>query len=487
MRALGAAEVCRRGDGDDDACIDDDLDKWKDELYAALDASSDLLGSKVDQAAAAANGGGAKHAVPTYDVQMHKAGTREAQPFPQGDGTSASHPYWAKLATVRELHASASDRSCVHVEIDISGCRGLSYSHGDHVGVYAQNGPQVVEAVAALLQQPLDTVFTLRRPDGDAAGSADLPDPFPGPLSLRTALSYFADVTSSPHKEALLALAEFATEPSEAERLRRLGSHDGKQDYADYVAKPHRSLLEVMTEFKSARPSLGAFFGVIAPRLQPRYYSISSSPRQHPASVHVTCAVVRSAMPTGRVHDGICSTWFQRATAGARVPVFIRSSHFRLPADPAAPVVMVGPGTGLAPFRGFLQERAALAAAGAKLGPAHLFFGCRSRGHDYIYEEELAAALKAGWLSHLHVAFSRDQASKDYVQHHVAAHAAEVWAVLSHPGGAAYVCGDAKHMAKDVHRALIQVVQDHKRCSGTQAEGFVKELQDAGRYLRDVW
>jgi hypothetical protein len=132
----------------------------------------------------------------------------------------------------------------------------------------------------------------------------------------------------------------------------------------DYIFKPHRSLLEVLHAFPSAKPSIGAFFGCIAHRLQPRFYSISSSPKQHATSVHVTCAVVKDTMPTGRVHEGVCSTWLQREGHLAEVPVFIRHSHFRLPADPSTPIIMIGPGTGFAPFRGFLQERAALQKSG---------------------------------------------------------------------------------------------------------------------------
>jgi NADPH-ferrihemoprotein reductase len=263
--------------------------------------------------------------------------------------------------------------------------------------------------------------------------------------------------------------------------------HPGKADYAEYIQKQQRSLLEVMADFPSARPSLGLFFGSVAPRLQPRFYSISSSPKLHPASVHVTCSVVRDRMPTGRIHEGVASTWLERCQPGDIIPVFLRQSTFKLPAKASDPVVMIGPGTGLAPFRGFLQERAALAAAGTELGAAHLFFGCRHRDHDYLYQDELLQSVSDGALTQLHVAFSREQAVKDYVQHHIERQGEEVWRLLAQERGHLYVCGDAKHMAKDVHKALVAVFQKHEKCSGTQAEVRLKVAQDDGRYMRDVW
>jgi len=242
-----------------------------------------------------------------------------------------------------------------------------------------------------------------------------------------------------------------------------------------------------MREFPSAKPGLGLFFGSIAPRLQPRFYSISSSATRHPRSVHVTCAVVRDVMPTGRVHDGVCSGWLQRAKEGAQVPVFIRHSHFRLPEDQHAPVIMVGPGTGLAPFRGFLQERQALVDDANELGPAELFFGCRNRAHDFIYEAELRGYEESGALGRLHVAFSREGAAKEYVQHLIAREGAGVWELLRKPGATLYICGDAKAMAKDVLRAIIEVVAQHGGMTSVKAEAWVKELTDSGRLQRDVW
>lgn len=433
---------------------------------------------------------------------------------------------------MRELH-NGGGRSCLHVELDVGGM-GAKYEAGDHVAICPENCAAVVEEAAKLLGLPLDTVFTLKETPG-------LPTPFSGPTDLRRALSREADLLSPPRKSALAALAAAAADKAQAERLRHLASPSGKADFASYIAGPGRSLLEVMREFPSAKPSLGVFFAAVAPRLAPRFYSISSSPKLHPQSVHVTAAVVRGETPTGRVHEGVCTTWLGRVASGAgggrfvapenpsrasvlhfsplhlnstdpvtsikgntlphsdisvplhtgptsapSVPVYLRTSQFRLPADYSKPLIMVGPGTGLAPFRGFLQERASLVKAGYALGPALLFFGCRSEKHDYIYREELEGGVQSGAISALHVAFSRDNGKKVYVQHLLKEQGEAVWALLG-KGAYFYVCGDAKGMAKDVHRTLEEVVQKQGGMTFTAAEAFMKQLQTEGRYQRDVW
>jgi len=226
------------------------------------------------------------------------------------------------------------------------------------------------------------------------------------------------------------------------------------------------------------------------PRIQPRYYTISSSSKASPARIAITVAVTVDKLPHGREHKGLCSCYLQGLRENKdKVVVYIRPSTFRLPKQIATPVVMVGPGTGVAPFRGFLHDAWHLAKAkkdDTKIGDWHLYFGCKSSKKDYIYQEEMEKAKKDGILSRLELAFSRDTEEKVYVQHRLGTQSSELWEIIHTKRAHFYVCGGTA-MGRDVRNAVIKIATEHGKLSADAAAKYVKDLQTKGRYIQELW
>ncbi len=372
---------------------------------------------------------------------------------------SRKNPFPAKLRTNRKLTGAGSAKDTRHFEIDLADS-GIAYEVGDSLGVFPTNNPSLVQELLGVL---------------GLTGEEQVVDTNGQPVSLREALTRFYVITEM-DKKLLAAIAE--KDPT-ASKFTAMVTPEGKADLDAYLWG--REVIDPLLEYPAAKFTAEEFVKCLR-KLQPRLYSIASSQKAHTTEVHLTVAAVRYES-NGRKREGVCSTFLSDRADNAPVPVFVHTAkHFRVPEDPATPVIMVGPGTGIAPFMAFLQERKATGASGKNW----LFFGDQKAATDFLYREELEAWQKEGVLHKLSTAFSRDQAEKVYVQHRMLEAAEELYAWLEQ-GGYFYICGDASRMAKDVDTALHQVVEKAGGKSPEESAAYVAELKTSKRYRKDVY
>lgn len=374
-----------------------------------------------------------------------------------GEGWSKKNPFSAKLVTNRRLSGEGSGKDVRHFEISLAGS-GLTYEVGDALGVYPTNCPQLVGDILAALG--CDGEEAVKTSDGET--------------SLRLALTQHFDITR-PSAEFLAAVAQRSPSVEFAPLLAPVR----KDDLRKWLYG--REIIDVLAGLAS--PFTTQEFIALLKKLAPRLYSISSSIKAHADEVHLTVAAVRYDSH-GRSRRGVASTFLaDRVSDTTPVPVFVQSSHgFKPPTNGDTPMIMVGPGTGIAPFRAFLEERLA---TGAK-GRNWLFFGDQKRATDFLYQDQLEGWLKDGHLTRLNLAFSRDQAEKIYVQSRMLEASAELWSWLE-AGAHFYVCGDASRMAKDVDAALHGVIEKAGGKSPDEAKAYVDKLKSDRRYQRDVY
>ncbi len=368
------------------------------------------------------------------------------------------NPFPAKLQANRLLTAASSSKETRHYEISIAGS-GLSYEAGDALCVVPTNCPELVDAILKAI-----------------GAKGDEQEPVNGELMpVKEALRTHFEI-KQPSKELI---AEIAKRSGDQELNGILLSGD-KEQLSQYLWG--RDTLDLLLQFQHMEFSVAEFLSLLKP-LQHRAYSISSSGKAYPDSVHLTVASVRYNS-YDRDHKGVCSTYLADIVdENSEVKVFFTpNTSFRVPDDNDLPVIMVGPGTGIAPFRAFLQEREFRQAKGKNW----LFFGDRNAATDYIYREELEAKQASGLLTRIDLAFSRDQAEKIYVQDRMREHGAELYAWLEQ-GGYFFVCGDAYYMAKDVDQALLDIIAKHGNKSIEQATEYVNQLKKTKRYVRDVY
>ncbi|NXN02269.1 NCPR reductase, partial [Sylvia borin] len=485
LEELGAQRIFELGLGDDDGNLEEDFITWREQFWPAV---CEHFGVEAT---------GEESSIRQYelvvhtDVNMNKVYTGEMGRLKSYENQKppfdAKNPFLAQVTENRKLN-EGGERHLMHLELDISNSK-IRYESGDHVAVYPANDSSLVNQIGEILGTDLDTVMSLNNLDEES----NKKHPFPCPTSYRTALTYYLDITNPPRTNVLYELAQYATDSGEQERLRKMASSaaEGKALYLSWVVEARRNILAILQDMPSLRPPIDHLCELL-PRLQARYYSIASSSKVHPNSIHICAVTVEYETKTGRLNKGVATNWLKNKVpdqngSSSLVPVYVRKSQFRLPFKPSTPVIMIGPGTGIAPFMGFIQERAWLKQQGKEVGETVLYYGCRHEREDYLYREELARFQKEGVLTQLNVAFSRDQAEKVYVQHLLKKNKEHVWKLVNEGMAHIYVCGDARNMARDVQNTFYEIVSEFGNMSQPQAVDYVKKLMTKGRYSLDVW
>ncbi|MCJ1411622.1 NADPH-cytochrome P450 reductase [Ptychographa xylographoides] len=506
---LGALRIGEPGEGDDGAgTMEEDFLAWKEPMWTEL---SEKMGLEEREAVYE----------PVFSVTEREDLDAEADEVYLGEpnknhlegkskGPYNSHnPYIAPIAESREIF-TVQDRNCLHMEIDVSGSN-LSYQTGDHVAVWPTNAGKEVDRFLNVLglSSKRSVVISVKGLDSTARV------PFPTPTTYDAAIRYHMEICGPVSRQFVSSLAPFAPNEAAKAEMTKLGTD--REYFQGKVSSQYLNIAQVLESVDKSDKWTNVPFSIMIEginKIQPRYYSISSSSLVQKDKISIT-AVVEEIRVEGAEHvvKGVTTNYLlalkqkqhgdphpdphgltyaitgpRNKYDGIHVPVHVRHSNFKLPSDPSKPIIMVGPGSGVAPFRGFVQERAAQAASGEKVGKTILFFGCRRAGEDFLYKDEWNKyAADLGPSFELVTAFSREHAQKVYVQHRLKEHAKEVNDLIQNQKANFYVCGDAANMAREVNQVLVGLIAEERGIAVEKAEEIVKAMRSSGQYQEDVW
>ncbi|KAI7865727.1 NADPH-dependent cytochrome P450 oxidoreductase [Spinellus fusiger] len=506
LTALGAHRLGAYGEGDDNACLEEDFLSWQEEVWPVFCEAlgvEEVINTEPRKA--------------TFTVVPVESPVYLGELGETLNNTlyNAKNPFLAPY-TSRGVFEEA-DRHCLHLEFDISQCN-LTYQTGDHLALWPSNNDNEIQHLAQVLGiASLESAVNITAMDITASKK----HPFPVPTTYRAMFRHYLDICAPVSRQTLIALVDYLPEPLR-EALRTLATD--KDAYRLHVSESVRNLAQTIqyaadsVAVSSAGVLSSVPFDLIIesiPRLQPRYYSISSSSKESPDVISAT-VVTLAYQPTPTPHRtvyGVATHFLLQKhskihtlslpashptydTAGPRgsfesaqgpcLPVHVRKSTFKLPRSPSLPVIMIGPGTGVAPFRAFVRERVHQKAQGTPVGPTLLFFGSRTE-NDFLYANEWPGLFESlGEGSRIITAFSRTTAQKVYVQHRLQEAEEEVWQLLN-KGAYLYVCGDARTMAKDVQQTLVAIATRVGQLTDDRAHEFIKNMRNTGRYQEDVW
>ena len=470
LAEYGARRIMPRGEGDARDDFDGQFHTWYKPLWNTVAAE---LGIDLE-------GRGTPAKEPLYTLEIVPG--QRMSPFVDSLGARAM-----AVTVNRELHRrdgpQPSDRSTRHVELELPA--GVTYRAGDHLGVIAHNAESLVKRVAARFGFERDAFVRLRR-----TGARKSFLPVDETISVYRLLGDYVELQDVATRSQIQTLVEHTECPWTRPRLAALAGDDEASTarYKAEVMATRKSLVDLLEEYPACALPFHVYLEMLSP-LAPRYYSISSSPLRDERHLSITVGVVDAPARSGRgTYRGVCSNYLCQQEDATVIYAFVKDtkSAFRLPEDAATPIIMIGPGTGLAPFRGFLQERAWLKSQGTPVGRSMLFFGCRHPEQDFLYADELAALARDG-VTDLKVAFSRLPGEKKmYVQDLLLEERDAVWQMIE-SGAVVYVCGDASRMAPDVRRAFAAIHAQKTGGGEAAANRWLDELTAENRYLVDVW
>lgn len=469
MQAAGAKRLSERGEADAREDLEGQFHDWESGIWPKI---GDALGLDIDFSDMV-------ESTPLYTVEIAESVT--ANPVASKAGTLPM-----EIVANKELQThdekTKSTRSTRHIEVKLPD--GVTYKPGDHLCVVPVNHPELVQRALARFGFDEDAHIRVH-------SQSEMRSPFPSgsTFSIRRLAEVFGELQAVASRKDVETLVRHIECPHSKPKLEALAAppKDGGDLYRTEVFLKRKSVLDLLEEFPACELPFAVYMEMI-PWLSPRYYSISSSPNADPSICSITVGLVEGPARSGRgTYKGVCSHYLNHLEGGDIIQAVIKepSTPFRLPDDPSVPVIMIGPGTGVAPFRGFIQERRAQKKSGAKLGEAMLFFGCRHPKQDFLYEKELKKAEKDRIID-LHPAFSRLTSDRVYVQDLLRQQEPMVWKLIE-DGAVIYVCGDGAAMEPDVKRALTNLYASEKDVSFGEAQAWMEDMARDGRYLLDVW
>ncbi|XP_054515236.1 NADPH-dependent diflavin oxidoreductase 1 isoform X9 [Pan troglodytes] len=406
-------------------------------------------------------------------------GQRVAHPGSQ-EPPSESKPFLAPMISNQRVTGPSHFQDVRLIEFDILGS-GISFAAGDVVLIQPSNSAAHVQRFCQVLGLDPDQLFMLQPREPDVSSPTRLPQP----CSMRHLVSHYLDIASVPRRSFFELLACLSLHELEREKLLEFSSAQGQEELFEYCNRPRRTILEVLCDFPHTAAAIPPDYLLdLIPAIRPRAFSIASSLLIHPSRLQILVAVVQFQTRLKEPRRGLCSSWLASLDPGqgpVRVPLWVRPGSLAFPETPDTPVIMVGPGTGVAPFRAAIQERVAQGQTGN-----FLFFGCRWRDQDFYWESEWQELEKRDCLT-LIPAFSREQEQKVYVQHRLRELGSLVWELLDHQGAYFYLAGNAKSMPADVSEALMSIFQEEGGLCSPDAAAYLARLQQTRRFQTETW